>query len=87
MTPWYTDQEIDDLCAGLITNASKTRHLRAMGLTVTQKPNGRPLVMRAHAEAVLSGLQQLQATAAPKISTRPDRAGLVALFGKPRVAA
>ena len=48
MTPWYTDQEIDDLCAGLCTSAAKVRHLRAQGLTVTQKPNGRPLVIRAH---------------------------------------
>ena len=50
MTPWYTDQEIDDLCAGLCTSAAKVRHLRAQGLTVTQKPNGRPLVIRAHAD-------------------------------------
>lgn len=42
MTPWYTDTEIDDLCAGLVTNAAKARHLRGMGLTVSHKPNGRP---------------------------------------------
>lgn len=82
MTPWYTDQEVDDLCMGLVTNAAKVRYLRAQGLTVTQKPNGRPLVMRAHAEVVLSGLKQIQAVT-PTVPTpaRPNKAGLIALFG------
>ncbi len=87
-TPWYTDQEIDDLCAGLATNAAKCRHLRAQGLTVTQKPNGRPLVMRAHAEAVLAGLAQVLATTgAPQPDRpRPDRAALVLAYGSKRAA-
>lgn len=87
MTPWYTDPEIDDLCAGVRTNAARVRHLQAMGLTVHQKPNGRPLVMRAHAEAVLAGLQQLPATPTTNATNRPNKAALVALFGSKRVAA
>jgi len=82
MTPWYTDQEIDDLCAGLVTNAAKTRHLRSLGLTVSQKPNGRPLVMRGQAERVLSGLQQIQSSAAADQPARPNRAALIAAFGR-----
>lgn len=82
MTPWYTDQEIDDLCAGLTNNAAKVRYLRAQGLTVNQKPNGRPLVMRAHAEAVLSGLQQVTPVAEPaKPPNRPNREAFIAVFG------
>jgi len=50
MTPWLTDQEINDLCDGLQNNAAKMRHLRGMGLVVNRKPNGRALVMRNHAE-------------------------------------
>jgi hypothetical protein len=84
MTPWYTDQEIDDLCEGLVNNAAKARHLRGMGLTVTLKPNGRPLVMRTHAEAVLSGLQQIQAAVAQATRNKPDRAALVLAFGRGR---
>jgi hypothetical protein len=42
------DNEIDDICAGLTQNAARVRFLRAMGLFVRQKPNGRPLVSRAH---------------------------------------
>lgn len=85
--PWYTDKEIDDLCAGLQTNAAKVRHLRAQGLTVTQKPNGRPLVMRAHAEAVLAGLQQVQAAEFKADRPGPNRGALVALFGARKAVA
>lgn len=87
MTPWYTDQEIDDLCAGLCNNAAKVRYLRAQGLTVTQKPNGRPLVMRAHAEAVLAGLQQVAQAAVKAERAMPNRDALRALFSKPRAVA
>lgn len=87
MTPWYTDQEIDDLCEGLHTNAAKCRHLRAQGVTVTQKPNGRPLVMRAHAEAVLAGYKQIQEEAAKPARASTNKAGLIALFGGKKAAA
>ena len=81
MTPWYTDQEIDDLCCGLTNNAAKARYLGNMGLTVTRKPNGRPLVMRGHAELVLSGLKQLQAIEVKAAPSQTNRAGLIAMFG------
>ena len=82
MTPWYTDQEIDDLCEGLVNNAAKVRRLKSMGLTVMRKPNGRPLVMRAHAELILSGLPNAPAAAAPeaKTGTQPNLAGLILQF-------
>ena len=86
-TPWYTDQEVDDICAGLVNNAAKVRYLRAQGLTVTTKPNGRPLVMRAHAESVLSGLKQIEVSTIGANPVHTNRAGLVALFGKQRAAA
>lgn len=47
-----TDAEIDSICAGLTQNAAKVRYLRRLGLSVAQKPNGRPLVNRAHYDAV-----------------------------------
>lgn len=82
MTPWYCDQEIDDLCDGLLTNAAKARYLRGQGLTVTRKPNGRPLVMRTHAEAVLSGLQHIQTTATKTERIQPNREALKLVFAK-----
>lgn len=83
MTPWLTDTEIDDLCAGLAQDAARVRYLRRMGLIVTTKPNGRPLVIRAHAERVLSGLAELQQAAnETKTAARPNRDALILRFGK-----
>lgn len=61
MTPWYTDAEVDDMCDGLTQNAAKVHYLQSLGLHVERKPNGRPLVIRAHAEAVLAGMKQVAA--------------------------
>lgn len=55
-----SDAEIDNICDGYVQNAAKVRYLRAMGLTVRIKPNGRPLVNRSHYDAVL-GMSQGQA--------------------------
>ena len=48
-----TDQEIDLICAGLKQNAARVRYFNSIGLTVRQKPNGRPLVSRKHYESVM----------------------------------
>jgi len=84
--PWYSDSEINDLCEGLTSNAAKVRHLESMGLTVSRKPNGRPLLMRAHAERILSGMTNAQAAtdsvATP--SAQPNRAALVLQFAASR---
>lgn len=82
-TPWLTDAEVDDLCDGLSLNAVRVRHLRRMGLTVTVKPNGRPLVIRAHAERVLSGgVESCVAANDPKPVARPNRDALIHHFRK-----
>jgi len=63
------DDEIAALCAPLKQPAAQVRFLRASGLSVTVKPNGRPAVVRSHAEAVLSGrlsalpMERLEASA------------------------
>ena len=49
------DYEIDKICEGLSQNAAKVRYLRKLGLTVRRKPNGKPLVNRAHSDAVMLG--------------------------------
>ncbi len=53
-----TDVEIDNICRGLTQNAAMVRYLRNMGLYVRQKPNGRPLVNRAHYDIVTSGVKE-----------------------------
>ncbi len=61
MTPHLTDQEIDDICAGLTQHHAMVRYLRAQGFEVKVKPNGRPLVSRANFEAVMAGQTPLPA--------------------------
>ncbi len=80
--PWYSDQEVDNLCEGLTHNAAKIRHLKSLGLAVAKKPNGRPLVMRAHAERVLSGLQAVEPANEPGAQPPrgPNRAALILQF-------
>lgn len=62
-----TDSEIDTICAGLVQNAAKVRYLRKLGLTVRQKPNGKPLVNRAHYDSVMLGGLKTATKARPGI--------------------
>ena len=55
MTPDLTDSEIDMICDGLVQNHARIVYLQRMGLTVRRKPNGKPLVNRAHYDAVMNG--------------------------------
>ncbi len=80
---YLSDEEIADLCAPLVQPAAQVRYLQRMGLTVAKKPNGRPVVVRSHAEAVLSGnrlppISTPSATAGsdPKLGPGPDIQGL-----------
>lgn len=61
---FLSQAEIDELCHPLTQPAAQARFLRVSGVTVTVKPNGRPAVVRSHAEAVLSG-RPLAAPAEP----------------------
>ena len=83
--PWLTDAEVDDLCCGLTRNAAKARWLRGLGLTVNLKPDGRPLVIRSHAERVLSGIKAAagdEAEPATEQRPQPNMGALVQLFGR-----
>lgn len=50
--PDLTDEEVDRICAGLRQNAAKIRFLQRLKLRVERRPNGKPLVNRAHYVAV-----------------------------------
>lgn len=83
-TLYLTDAEIADLCAPLSQPAAQTRYLRqVLHLTVATKPNGRPVVIRSHAEAVLSGQPAQGASPAagkPEVEPQPDIAGFMRLI-------
>lgn len=74
MTPWLTQDEINDLCKPLVQAAAQIRYLRELGLTVRTKPNGGPLIMRAHFEQVMNPPSKGAAPA----KREPNRAGLLA---------
>jgi len=67
MTADLSDQEIDNICDGLTQNAARIRHLKRLGLTVRQKPNGRPLVNRQHYDEVMgcAGTRRNSASTGP----------------------
>lgn len=43
---YFSDAEVDEMCAGLTQHAAMIRYLRRLGLKVDRKPNGRPLAWR-----------------------------------------
>lgn len=79
-----TDAEVDAICDGLRQSAAKARFLAGLGLHVNFKPNGRPLVVRTHAEQVLAGLEKpcAQTLGASEQRPAPDRAALIQLFNR-----
>lgn len=76
-TPWLSDDEISDLCAGLKQAAAQIRFLQQLGLVVRTKPNGRPLVMRSDFEAL-----HAPGSEKPTPQRGPNRAALIAHFAK-----
>ncbi len=74
--PWLTQEEIEDLCRPLTQPAAQIRYLRRQGLTVRTKPNGAPLVLRAHFESVMNPAGKPQTSG----KREPDRSGLIASF-------
>lgn len=59
LDPDLTDEEVDRICAGLRQNAAKIRFLQQrLKVRVDRKPNGRPLVNRAHYDAVRGRVEQ-----------------------------
>lgn len=53
--PYLTDAEIADICRPLTQGAAQIRLLQRMGLIVKRRPDGTPLVGRAHYEAFMGG--------------------------------
>lgn len=85
MNLWLKQQEIDELCEPLTQPAAQIRFLReTLALTVHEKPNGRPLLLRSHVEHVLSGLPtKVKTRGAPsRPAAQPNVAGLQLAFGK-----
>lgn len=78
MTPWLSPSEIDDLCEPLTQHAAQIRFIRQLGITVREKPNGAPLVMRNHFEEKMSPIGKSR----KPIKTEPNFTGLRLAFSK-----
>lgn len=76
--PWYTDEEVAHLCKPLTQEAAKARFLRKeYGLHVTRRRNGKVLLMRAHAEAVLGGAVAQRLTGGAEPKREPNEGALI----------
>lgn len=86
MKPYLSDAEIDEICEPLTQPHAQIRYLRTLGVPVSRKPGGRPLVGRAAFDRVMAGAAPEAANEAhaPHASTQPDHAALQQLFNKQR---
>lgn len=80
MTPWLSPDEIDDLCAPLTQHAAQIRFIRGLGISVKQKPNGAPLVMRDHFNEQMTPAGKKTKPA----KCQPNGAGLKLSYSNPR---
>lgn len=77
--PYLTDAEIAEICEPLTQASAQVRYLASLGMIVHRKPNGRPLVEREHARAVLGGRAPVKITGsdAPDEPESPNVTALV----------
>lgn len=75
-TPWLDDEEVAALCRPLVFASARVRYLRKVGLHVTLKPNGHPVVMRSELERVFGAARLAVDGPAHDSAGAPNVAGL-----------
>jgi hypothetical protein len=55
-SPYLPQEEINEMCEPLKSGVAQIRHLRQQGFTVMVKPSGKALVLKAHRDEVLCGI-------------------------------
>lgn len=76
--PYLTDSEMRDICAPLTRSDAIRRWFSRNGFHFAKKPNGMPLISRAHYESVMSGAPT---TAPATATTTPNIAAFRHQFG------
>lgn len=77
LPPYLTDAEIAGICDPLTQPHAQLRYLQSLGVPVSKKPGGRPLVGRVAFERVMAGAPLLAANESNQIPTaQPDYAAL-----------
>lgn len=86
LKPYLSDEEINEICDPLTQPHAQIRYLRGLGVAVSRKPNGRPLVGRAAFDRVMAGAAPEAANEAnsQEAGTQPDHTALQQLFTKKR---
>lgn len=86
MKPYLSDDEINEICDPLTQPHAQIRYLQSLGVPVSRKPNGRPLVGRAAFDRLMAGSPPVAAndTHAPPQDGQPDHAALQQLFNRQR---
>lgn len=78
MTTDIPDEELRRIAAPLTQPAAIRRWFARQGFVIREKPNGMPLISRAHFEAHLSAVSAPTAAPEETASNTPDTAGFLA---------
>ncbi|MBJ7263050.1 MAG: DUF4224 domain-containing protein [Burkholderiaceae bacterium] len=73
-----TEEEIKEICRPLQQSAAQVRYLKRLGLNVSRKPNGHPLVARAELDRAMAA-RPITAANDPAPAA-PNTAGLAEFF-------
>ena len=73
-----TNEEIEEICRPLQQPAAQVRYLKRLGLNVSRKPNGRPLVARAEFDRAMAARPTTAAN--DPAPAAPNAAGLAEFF-------
>ncbi|WMD23342.1 DUF4224 domain-containing protein [Achromobacter seleniivolatilans] len=86
MKPYLTDDEINEICKPLTQAHAQIRYLRGLGVPVSRKPGGRPLVGRTAFDRVMAAAPPAVANddSLPGSGPQPDHAALQQHFNKQR---
>lgn len=86
MTSQYLHQEeINEMCEPLVNGAAQIRYLRQQGFTVMVKPSGKALILRAHRDEVLRGINTISEqinSAKEVVHPKTNREALILAFRK-----
>lgn len=84
-SPYLHQEEINEMCEPLVNGAAQIRYLRQQGFIVMVKPSGKALILRAHRDEVLRGInaisEQLDAANHPN-QPKTNREALILAFSK-----
>ncbi|CCD29983.1 conserved hypothetical protein [Candidatus Glomeribacter gigasporarum BEG34] len=80
--PFLTDAELREIVKPLRQPAAIARWFKDQGFVTRIKPNGMPLISRAHFEAMMIHTESNHRAHSSGVHLQPDRSALLKRFGK-----